>query len=240
MIEIPKIDKDFFTDNFLVMNYDEFLLSQKKKFWKKAYKKSVNKIGVIDSFCASFAHSSEEVGRRAGVAPEKIVDIFRIAEKMSNDFTLFEISEGWTLHRDWFKCMIIQLMNGRDVTEEESSFMWERSRLLFEELGWGNAESYINPVYCDITSIQEVPYIYKRENGESLQKTYKCLVEPTSPIPTGSEWVSKSGVVWKAGFISESGETIDFESIQYEDGSAVKYMIRHFTPKQVYGMKRVK
>lgn len=233
--------------SIILDSYDEWKVFKKKNVWKKLYNKQTYKEGVIDSYCASFSNIVDSIVSYDG-DDERIklnnavkyrqflVDADTIARSFAASSV--EFIEGWKIHKDWFRCMLVQLLTHNASVYDDNN-IHEAISGLFVDIGFGDYKQYQNPKYDDITSIYKIAYMFKTPENGTIKRHYTVVIEPTSPIPCGSEWVAKSGVIWKAGLPFENG-LIDFVTAGHEDGSAVKDMVRHFHPNQVHGMKRVK
>lgn len=256
--ECFSVEPNYFEDNSVILDIDSWKEWKKKNVWRKLYKKQTYKVGVIDSFCASFSNASEGVYRneadinplapiteaeanRRRAASIRYVQFIKDAENIAIGFSSssIELQDGWRIHKDWFRCMMAQLLLRSSGEHDHLEDIPEKLGHIFIELGWGDYRDYLNPQYDDITSTFKIPYMIKTREGEMEEANYIVLIEPTSPIPCGSKWVSKKGIIYKAGLPSDDGLTIDMESVSYDDGSACKNLVLWLTPAQIFGMKRI-
>ena len=206
----------------------------KKNYWRKLYKKEEYKEGVIDKMCAEFA---SEVYEKAQIVSAQqlrrhIKDWNLKAESVAN--MDIEFSEGWKLHKDWFKCMIAQLYVA-GCTEQNTGFHHriEAVKALFEDLGWNFNNSRF-PKYDNLTTIYEVEYRYKN-GGVDESRFYKIILEPTSIFPDGALYESGSGRQWRV--IDANGKCVKLKA--EEAGVNGKYQIIELLPQIVHAMKRV-
>lgn len=229
------ISADFFENSRLQIDYKHWKLFRKKNTWIKLYKKVDDKNALVDNFCAAFQDVANELmdshGNRT-LYLKLMMESDTIAKSFSSSG--IEFLDGWALHKNWFRCMFAQL-----ILESSNPKMPDYLNSIFNDLNWDNLEQSINPVYDDITTLHYIEYRYIDKNRVESIKKYRILLTPIHPIPAGSKWQSKKGVIWQCQGVNDNG-TFDFEPEDFDIyGNNVKYKLLKLTPQQVYGMKRV-
>jgi hypothetical protein len=243
--------KEYLTENSIITNLVEWKEFIKKNTWKKLYRQQDSKIDVIDSFCASFSHCSDQImiqherNRNDLTNPllkrQKYQELAKAAEKISFTFSTsgVEISKGWKIHKHWFRCMVVQLVMFGAEDNEQFADRHQMLTDLFSELEWGNIKDYQNPTYDDITSTLKLPFTYRNSLGVLSTEHYTVLIEPTDMIPCGSKWVSAKGYIWQACDANDNG-TINIETTGLDIyGHQTPYYRIQLTTQQIFGMKRM-
>ena len=229
------ITPEYIAENHVIMTRSEWRKAKKANLWKKLFRKAPDKWQVIDCFCASFSNSLDEITNTANDPVPFVLEGQTLARGMARTC---DYHDGWKLHDDWFKCMLAQLVlaSASLDTSTNGRAAYDGCKRLFNALEWSFEDS-LNPKYDSLTTIEGVEYEIEKVGVRSLQK-YRVLLEPTTPIPAGSRWLSSSGKIWEAQL--PDGKYIDMEPEDTDiNGNPVEYKLLKLTPEQIYGMNRL-
>ena len=210
---------------------------RKKNFWNKSYKASGDREAIVDMFCAEFAHTVGDMAERE-VSQNQMIETIRKWNREAQRFSsaMVDFTEGWKLHKDWFKCMLAQLYLAG--AKESDKYAYNeyciRAEAIFKHLGW-DFQSARLPKYDNITTVYDIEYRYV-DKGLEEQRCYRVILEPTVMFPTNALYESGTGKLWEV----LGANDLEVELIAEEQDSNGNYQTMKLNPNIVHKMKRVR
>lgn len=191
IVSVEEIDSE--VDDIVV----DRAVKRKKNFWNKSYKASGDREAIVDMFCAEFAHTVGDMAERE-VSQNQMIETIRKWNREAQRFSsaMVDFTDGWKLHKDWFKCMLAQLYlaGAKESDKYEYNEYYRRAEAIFKHLGW-DFQSARLPKYDSITTVYDIEYRYV-DNGVEEKRFYRVILEPTVMFPVNALYESSTGKLW--------------------------------------------
>jgi len=198
----------------------------KVKTWEQYYRRSSNKLQVIDEFIACKLEEVVTSIEQDGLSGRLTLLMLK---KIDKEFNFVggaaEIEQGYKIKEGWFRSVLLQTcLSGKDTVH--FGFTQKVNELYFH-LGWSYMDS-VSPICSELEDIRQLTWA--NPNGIAF---IDVVVYPTSEFPIGSVWMSSAENRWE--ILEVDGNCITM--INVESWGNKRRMV--FSDRVIRSMKRV-